>query len=88
MLTISTKRKTFYINIKLLKNVFESTVVQILKVLSIASGFFGIALIVGSAGNSDIEAISFSCAIVQVLKGFVLCGFSYVLTVARRVLEV
>lgn len=87
MLTISTNTKTVYINIKLLKNIFKSVVAQILKILSIACGFCGIALIIGSAGNSDIEAITFACAIIQVLKGFCLCGFGYVLNIFKNALQ-
>ena len=87
MLTITTEKQTIYININLLKNRFKSAVITILKALTTVLTIAGILVVIGTAGASDNYNIPFTQIITQLLQGFFLCGFAWVLNFVKLVIE-
>lgn len=87
MLTITTEKQVIYINLDLLKSRLKKAVISLLKVLSIASGFCGAFWILGTAGKSDLNLISFNQIIFRCLQGLSLCGISYILSFTKNALQ-
>ena len=76
---ILTNNKKIYINIDLFKSRLKKAVMQLLKALTVASGFCGFCLMVKSAGMHEADTITFSEALFLMLKGGIFCGISYIL---------
>lgn len=87
MLTITTEKQVIYINTNLLKSKLKKAVIKVLKILSIASGFCGAFWILGTAGKSDLNLISFNQIIFRCLQGLSLCGISYILNNLKNALQ-
>jgi hypothetical protein len=87
MLTITTEKQTIYINIDLLKSRLKSAVTTILKVLTFLCAFSGVIWIIGTAGQSDLDLITFSEIITKILQGFLFCGVAWVLNFIKLVIE-
>ena len=78
---------TIKININMLKRKLKKTTITILKALSFISCFSGILWILGTAGQSDNNAISFYQVITQSLQGIMFCGIAYLLKTAKIALQ-
>ena len=87
MLTITYNTKKLYINIELLKSRVKSAVIIILKVLTFLCAFSGVIWIIGTAGASDNNTISFTQIIIQLLQGILSCGVAWVLNFIKLVIE-
>lgn len=87
MLTISTEKHTLYINIDLLKKRFKNAIIALLKVSTFILAFAGIFWIIGTAGASDIDKITISQTIKQILQGVLCCGIAWVLNFIKLVIE-
>ena len=87
MLTITYNTKKIYINIDLLKSRFKSAFITLLKVLTFIIAFIGIIWIIGTAGASDNNSISYTQIITQLLQGFLCCGVAWVLNFIKLVIE-
>ena len=87
MLTITTEKQTIHINTDLLKSRFKSAVITLLKVSTYVLAFSGIFWIIGTAGSSDIDGITISQTIKQILQGFFCCGVAWVLNFIKLVIE-
>ena len=87
MLTITTEKQIIYINIDLLKSRFKSAVITLLKVLTFICAFSGVIWIIGTAGASDNNTITFTQIIIQTLQGFLCCGIAWVLNFIKLVIE-
>ncbi len=87
MLTITTEKQTIYINTNLLKSRFKSAFITLLKVSTFILAFAGIFWIIGTAGASDNNIITFNEIIIRVLQGFLLCGVAWVLNFIKLVIE-
>ena len=87
MLTISTEKHTLYINIDLLKKRLKSAFITLLKVSTFILAFAGIFWIIGTAGASDIDEITISQTIKQILQGLLCCGIAWVLNFIKLVIE-
>ena len=87
MLTITTEKQVIYINLDLLKSRLKKAVISLLKVLSIASGFCGAFWILGTAGASDNNIITFNQILIQLMQGVILCGVGYSLNFIKNALQ-
>lgn len=87
MLTITTEKQTIYINIDLLKSRFKSAIITLLKALATVLTIAGIFWIIGTAGASDNNTISFTRIIIQVLQGFLCCSVAWVLNFIKLIIE-
>lgn len=87
MLTITTEKQVIYINLDLLKSRLKKAVVSLLKILSIASGFCGAFWILGTAGASDNNIISFNQILIQLMQGVIFCGVAYILSFIKNALQ-
>ena len=87
MLTITTEKQTIYINTNLLKSRLKSAFITLLKVSTYILAFAGIFWIIGTAGQSDIDLVTFSEIIIRVLQGFFLCGVAWVLNFIKLAIE-
>ena len=87
MLTIATEKQIIYINIDLLKSRFKSAFITLLRVSTFILVFTGIFWIIGTAGQSDLDLITFKQTIKQLLQGFFLCGVAWVLNFIKLVIE-
>lgn len=87
MLTITTEKHILYINIALLKKRLKSAIITLLKVSTTICTIAGIFWIIGTAGQSDLDLITFNQIITRVLQGFFLCGIAYVLNFIKNALQ-
>ena len=87
MLTITTEKQVIYINIDLLKKRFKSVIITLLKVSTFILSFAGIFWILGTAGASDLDKITTSQIIMQILQGFLYCAVAWVLNFIKLVIE-
>ena len=87
MLTIIYNTKKIYINIDLLKKRFKKAFITLLKVSTFILAFAGIFWIIGTAGASDLDKITTSQIITQILQGFFLCCIAWVLNFIKLVIE-
>ena len=87
MLTITTEKQVIYININLLKKRLKSAFITLLKVSTFILAFSGIFWIIGTVGASDIDKITISQTIKQILQGFFLCGIAWVLNFIKLVIK-
>lgn len=87
MLTITTEKQVISIDTNLLKSRVKKAVIFTLKLLSIASGFCGAFLVLGTAGVSDNGTISFNQILNQLMQGGIFCGIGYGLNIIKKVLE-
>ena len=87
MLTISTNTKTLYINIDLLKSKIKKIIILLFKILVVACGVVGVLLMLSGAGKHENNLITFSQALIQILKGFLIIIISYTLNNFKKVLE-
>lgn len=87
MLTITTEKHILYINIDLLKSRFKSAFITLLKVSTYILSFAGMFVILGTAGASDNNIISFAQIITQLLQGFLCCGVAWVLNFIKLIIE-
>ena len=87
MLTITYNAKKIYINIDLLKSRLKSAIITLLKASTYILAFAGIFWIIGTVGASDNNTITLSQIIMQLLQGFFLCGFAWVLNFIKLVIE-
>ena len=87
MLTITTEKHTLYINIDLLKKRFKNAIIALLRVLTFILAFAGIFWIIGTAGASDLDNITISQTIKQILQGILYCGVAWVLNFIKLVIE-
>lgn len=87
MLTITTEKQIIYINIDLFKSRFKSAFITLLKVSTTILTIVGIIWIIGTAGASDNNSISFTQIITQLLQGFFLCGIAWILNFIKLVIE-
>ena len=87
MLTITTEKQVIYINIDLLKKRFKNAIIALLKVSTFILAFAGIFWIIGTAGASDIDKITISQTIKQILQGVLCCGVAWVLNFIKLVIE-
>ena len=87
MLTISTNTKTLYINIDLLKSKIKKIIILLFKILVVACGVVGFLLMVSGAGKHENNLITFSQALIQILKGLLIIIISYILHNFKKVLE-
>ena len=83
MTITTTKKQIIYIN----KIRLKKTVISLLKILSIASGFCGAFWIMGTAGTSDNEVMTIYQILTQVIKGGIFCGISYILNFVKNALQ-
>lgn len=87
MLTITTEKHTLYINIDLLKSRLKSAFITLLKVSTFILAFSGIFWIIGTAGQSDLDLITFNQIITRILQGFSLCGIAWILNFIKLCME-
>ena len=87
MLTIATENHTLYININLLKKRFKIALIALLRVSTYILAVVGIFWIIGTAGASDLDKITISQIITQLLQGFLCCGIAWVLNFIKLVIE-
>ena len=87
MLTITTEKQVIHINTNLLKSRLKKAVISLLKILSIASGFYGVFWILGTAGASDNEVITVNQILIQLMQGGLLCGVGYSLNFIKNALQ-
>ena len=87
MLTISTEKHVINININLLKKRFKSVIITLLKVSTFTLAFAGIFVIIGTAGQSDLDLITFKQVTKQILQGVLCCGIAWVLNFIKLVIE-
>ena len=87
MITISTNTKKIYINTNTLKNRLKEAFLTLIKAVAIGCGLFGLTLIVGTAGSSDLNLISFNQIIKQVFHGFLFMGSGYILSIIKNALQ-
>lgn len=87
MLTITTEKRVIYINIDLLKKRFKSAFITLLRVSTFILAFAGVFWIIDTAGQSDLDLITFSEIIIRFLQGFFLCGIAWVLNYIKLVIE-
>lgn len=87
MLTITTEKHTLYINIHLLKKRFKIALIALLRVSTYILAVVGIFWIIGTAGASDLDKITTSQIIMQILQGFLCCSVAWVLNFIKLVIE-
>ena len=87
MLTITTEKQVIYINTNLLKSRVKKAVVSILKVLSIICGFGGFLIMWRGAGQLEADVITFSQALLRLIQGVFVMGFSYILNNLKNALQ-
>lgn len=73
--------------IDLLKKRIKSVFISLLKVSTFILAFAGIFWIIGTAGTSDIDKITISQTIKQILQGILCCGVAWVLSFIKLVIE-
>ncbi|MDY3928951.1 MAG: hypothetical protein SOZ34_06265, partial [Clostridia bacterium] len=62
-------------------------IIALLRVSAFILAFAGIFWIIGTAGASDIDKITISQTIKQILQGFLYCGVAWVLNFIKLVIE-
>ena len=87
MLTITTEKRTLYINIDLLKKSLKSASITLLKTLAFICGICGAVIMLRGAGLHENNIITFTQAILRILQGFFLCGVAYILNFIKLVIE-
>lgn len=75
------------VNIALLKSRIKSVVIWILKAMRATAIISGIFLLLGTAGASDLNDITFSQMLYQVFISLLLFGTAYVLEFIKVIME-
>ncbi len=87
MLTITYNTQKLSINIPLIKSRLKTVLLRLLKAVAVVSLVVGVILIISTAGASDLNRINTTQIIMQMLKGFTLCGIGYVLNFIKIALQ-
>jgi hypothetical protein len=87
MLTITTEKRTLYINVHLLKSRFKNAVIALLKISIYILAFAGVAMIIGTEEASKTTDTTVYQIITNCLKGFSCIGFAYGLNFIKSVIE-
>lgn len=87
MLTITTEKQIIYINIDLLKSKLKRAILTLLRLSTFICGFSGAVWILGTAGSSDNNAISFYQILKQLIQGGFFCGIAYILNFVKNALQ-
>ena len=87
MLTITTEKRTLYINIDLLKSRFKNAFVALLKISIFILSFVGVAMIIGTEEASKTTDITVYQIITNCFKGFLCCGIACVLNFIKLAIE-
>lgn len=75
------------VNIALLKNRIKNVVIWILKAMRTTAIISGIFLLIGTAGASDLDSISTTQMLYQMLISLLLFGMAYVLEFMKVIIE-
>ena len=87
MLTITTEKQVIYINTNLLKSRVKKAVLKLLKVLIFVCGFGGFLIMWSGAGLFENNYISFIDALLRLIQGGFIMGFSYILNNFKNTLQ-
>ena len=87
MLTITTEKQVIYINTNLLKSKLKKAVLKLLKVLVFVCGFGGFLIMWSGAGQLEADVITFSQALLRLIQGGFVMGFSYILNNLKNALQ-
>lgn len=75
------------VNIALLKSRIKSVVMWVLKAMRTTAVISGIFLLLGTAGASDLNDITFSQMLYQIFISLLLFGMAYVLEFIKAIIE-
>lgn len=87
MLTITTEKQTIYINIDLLKSRLKKAILKLLVVLKVLIFICGFLIMWSGAGQFEADAITFSQALLRLIQGGFVMGFSYILNNLKNALQ-
>ena len=87
MMYITYNQMKISVNVALLKSRIKSIVIWILKAMRTTAIISGIFLLLGTAGASDLNNITFSQMLYQVFISLLLFGMAYALEFIRIIME-
>ncbi|MBO5007381.1 MAG: hypothetical protein J6D26_00930 [Clostridia bacterium] len=87
MMYITYNQMKISVNVALLKSRIKSIVIWILKAMRTTAIISGIFLLLGTAGASDLNNITFSQMLYQVFISLLLFGTAYVLEFIKVIME-
>ena len=87
MMYITYNQMKISVNVALLKSRIKSVVVWVLKAIRTTAIISGIFLLLGTAGASDLNDITFSQMLYQVFISLLLFGMAYVLEFIKVLTE-
>lgn len=87
MMYITYNQMKISVNVALLKSRIKSIVIWILKAIRTTAIISGIFLLLGTAGASDLNNITFSQMLYQVFISLLLFGTAYVLEFIKVIME-
>lgn len=87
MMYITYNQMKISVNIALLKSRIKSIVIWILKAMRTTAVISGIFLLLGTAGASDLNNITFSQMLYQMFISLLLFGIAYVLEFIKVIME-
>lgn len=87
MMYITYNQMKISVNIALLKSRIKSIVIWILKAMRTTAVISGIFLLLGTAGASDLNNITFSQILYQMFISLLLFGIAYVLEFIKVIME-
>ena len=87
MMYITYNQMKISVNIALLKSRIKNIVIWILKAMRTTAIISGIFLLLGTAGASDLNDITFSQMLYQIFVSLLLFGMAYVLEFIKVIME-
>ena len=87
MMYITYNQMKISVNVALLKSRIKSIVIWILKAMRTTAIISGIFLLLGTAGSSDLNDITFSQMLYQMFISLLLFGMAYVLEFIKVIME-
>lgn len=87
MMYITYNQMKISVNVALLKSRIKSIVIWILKAMRTTAIISGIFLLLGTAGASDLNDITFSQMLYQMFISLLLFGMAYVLEFIKVIME-
>ena len=87
MMYITYNRMKISVNVALLKSRIKNIVIWILKAMRTTAIISGIFLLLGTAGASDLNDITFSQMLYQIFISLLLFGMAYALEFIRIIME-
>lgn len=87
MLTITTEKQVIYINTNLLKSRVKKAILKLLKALVFVFAICSIFLILGTAGGSDLNTLTFKQVIFYIALSGIFGGIAYILNFIKNALQ-